>query len=180
MFQMLVPRPKLKPPDSGWTSFVYTRIDSPAFKITDGNWKVGVPSAISVSVHPPISAPEPPVFVISTYSSDSEVGTTPSKNMQEIVRDAGGGGVGIGVGVGSAVGVAVGVAIAVGVTAGGSGAVVGVTVGGSGMGVSIGGIGVAVAVGGTGVPVGTRTVGTTGIGVADAGPDPGVAVSPAV
>ena len=69
---------------------MYTRIDALAFRIIVGNWNVGVPSAISVSVHPSISAPEPPVFVISTYSSDSEVGTTPSKNMQAIMREAGG------------------------------------------------------------------------------------------
>ena len=79
LFQILVPRPKLNPWGAGWTSLVYTRIDAPAFRITDGNWKVGGRSAISVSAHPPISVPGPPVFVISTYSWDSELGTTPSR-----------------------------------------------------------------------------------------------------
>jgi len=137
----------------------------------DRNWKVGVPSGISVSVHPPISALEPPVLVIWTYSSDSEVGTTPSQNMQEILRAAGGGEVGVevGDGVGNTVGVAVGRAVGFGVTVGGSDTVVGLTVGGRGVGVGTGGLGIAVAVGATDVAVGTITVATIDVGGGDAG-----------
>jgi hypothetical protein len=62
---------------------------------------------MSVSVHPPISAGLFPKFRISTNSSASEVGTSPSKKMQTISTFAGAG-VGSGAGVAVVFGVVVG------------------------------------------------------------------------
>lgn len=98
---------------------------------------MGEPSAISVIFQPSMSALTEPVLAIWTYSSASEVGTTPSKKMHVMctfTMAATGVGVGRGVGIGVAVGVGgmtVGVAVGLSgttVLGGNSGVVVGVTV----------------------------------------------------
>lgn len=82
---------------------VYTRTDSPGLSVYGGNRNVGAPSAISVSVQPPMFVEALPKFWISTYSSASVFGTMPSKKMQTIPMLIGAGAV---VGVGVVVGVA--------------------------------------------------------------------------
>lgn len=110
---------------------------------------MGVPSAISVNFQPPMSAVPPPVLTISTYSSDSDVGTTPSKKMHAMVMLTAG--VMVGAGVGRAVAVGAGIAVTVGVAA----IVIAVAVGLAGMTVAGGDAGAVVAV----------TVGASAVGV---------------
>ena len=134
----------LKPPHSSWTSSVYTRMDSPAPRRCSGKTNSGLPSAMSSRRQPSRACGASPTLTISTYSSDSDHGTAPSKNIHAICTSGppAGGIVGVGVGV-SAVGL-------VGVGTGGEVGVserVAVWVGlGSGVAVAVG-AGVRVAVG---------------------------------
>ena len=180
LFQMADPLPKLNPPHSGRTWLVYTRTTAPGSRTCEGKTNLGLPSAMSSSLHPSRSCGASPRLTISTYSSDSDLTTTPSKKMHSITTPPGppgeaepaGVAVGMGVAVGgNGVGVAVGARVAVGL-----GVAVGTMVA-VGMGVAVGArvaVGVGVAVdGGTAVGEGRGVGGGTGLGV---GEGSGVAV----
>ena len=161
--QIAVRKPKMKPPHSGCTSLVYTLTTSPGLSVHAGKTNSCRSSSRSRSSQPNISWGAWPVLVTCTYSSASDLGTTPSKKMQTISTTASdfegmgeGGGVGVGVWVGLGVGVGEGVGDAVGV---GDGVGVGVAVAvgaGAGVGVEVD------------VAVGTGRIGvSTGAGVGE-------------
>lgn len=89
---------------------MYTRTVSPDARVIAGNAKDGLPSALSMSVHPLRSVDADPELIISTYSSDSDRGTSPSKNTHAIsILGPAVAGMRVGVSVGAAVLTCVGV-----------------------------------------------------------------------
>jgi hypothetical protein len=125
LLQIAVPRPKLSPPQSSCTSFVYTRTRPPAGTTIAEKVNVGPSSDTSTRRHPFRSRSVSLALTISTYSSGSCLDTTPSKKIQTIdtppspagelgVAVSVGAGVGVGVSVGTAVGNGVGVGVDVG------------------------------------------------------------------